>query len=397
MLEKCYKVKYNAYGTVVIESVIAGSLNIQTDVMRVQSKKAGLYKAIAKKLGRNVTAVDIISVALEYGIKPVIKEKDLPIVLMSLYSAELTGGNIIDALAGVMSGIYNDDNINSKIKHYKADGVSISDILKRFFVNTVVVALIKSADQSSNRAAALESAINYLELENKTKEAAKTGLGLSLLYLLSGVILSLLFPVFAADFLNDLIKQLDAPSTAIIAYLTFVANNIFIIVGALLSIIAIFAYVFFSGKANHLPVFNIFYKISILKKVIVFMPFYSTLNAAGVNDKSIVQNYRNIDTNIADKILESIAIGKDLPQSLKQSGFPASAANGMSTAIKIENLEARQKAFTGLMKRFSAEILHYGQKIAGIFKIVGYLSLSSVIIMMIFTYETLLNAGLQAA
>ena len=84
--------------------------------------------------------------------------------------------------------------------------------------------------------------------------------------------------------------------------------------------------------------FSIFFEIAGLKKSLAFIPFYLTLNEAGINDKDIIIKYRQIDNIVASQLLGSSNQGLSIIEAIKASSIDTKTAKYLASAIAIDNI-----------------------------------------------------------
>jgi type II secretory pathway component PulF len=384
---RIYKVKYDTqYG--VIEDIV---------VLKHNSSNNTIDESIAQKLSINKN--QIIAKNIELSKTSEIKFEDLSILLISLYSSALSGENLAQSLERIVASIYKKPKLNNKIKYLISTGATISDIFERLSIHPVVTSLIKSAEKTNNQAQAFDDANEFLKLEEETRKATKTGIGKSIFYMVLGVLLTFVTPVFLVDFINELLETFEKKPTFVINYLNVMANNVYIFAIALLIIALLITAFAKSNKTTKniytkLPIISNFEKLSSIKKAIAFIPFYSTLNSAGINDNDIVVVYRDIDANISNQLSQQIKQGVSLADSIKSSDMPTDLATHITTILRIENLQAKQKAFKGVIKLFTTKAIREGKKLSAIFSIVGYTLMSVGMLTMVIAYQTIIGAAL---
>ncbi len=393
MFNKIYKVKYTT-----------ATLGVLTEVVRLDhgnlsSRDRGADKKMLLSEALKINHNQIISITLELGIVSDIKQRDMSVVLMSLYSAALSGENLIDSLVETLDDIYGDENLNNKLQQLKQQGLTIADIFKRLNAHPVIVEIIRSGERASNTAEAFDDANDFLSLDQETKKASKTGIGKSSIYSILGITLIFVVPIFGADFFNEILTSMKREvDNQVVDYFNFVSDNITAIIVSLLVLIVFVLFVIFNKQtyaiAKKLPVFRVFDRLSSIKRAIVFMPFYSALNLSGVNDKSIVQLYAGIDKEIAAQLYGSISLGVSLPEAIQKSNMPTNLTRHLSTVLKIQEHALRRKAFGGLIKLLTARALNEGKKISTMFNILGFCLILLGFTTIIFFYQTMLTISL---
>jgi len=387
MLKVAYKVTYTSMGVDITEVIALDS----------DDKKTGqLKECLANALGINES--QIIKTSIELGANSDIKFEDLSVVLISLYSSALSGVNLIDALSRILKSIYKNNNIDSKLKLFKKRGFELSVILDRLNVHKVVVSLVQAGEQTGNIAKALDDANDFLELDKKTKKASKTGIGLSLIYFILGALLTIGFPVVSVDFLEEMLISSNKEPDFFINYLQFMSNNIYLIVGGFLVMSILIVASFFVKELHDivkkLPLMRNFDALSSIKKAIVFMPFYSALNQAGINDKKAVEMYQSIDKKSGLQLVNLINQGKSLSDALAMSSMHEDMVDNIAIAMNIDDINARTKAFQGLIKLLTTKALKEGKKISNFFTFAGYLFIMTGILTIVMSYQSMLIISL---
>ena len=346
----------------------------------------------------DINESQIVKTSVEFFVDGDIKIEDLSVVLISLYSAALSGVNLIDNLSQTLESLYENDNINSKLKLFKQKGFELSKILDRLGVHKVVVSLVKAGEQTGDVAQALDEANDFLELDKQTKKASQTDMGISSVYLLLGLLLTLMSPIFIVDVLKEMSISSNKELDFFINYLQFMSDNVGLIVSVILTIAMLIAASFYIKRIHlilkKLPLMRNFDALSSIKKAIVFMPFYSALNQAGISDKKAMEMYQSIDKKSGLQLVGLIDQGKALPEALLESGTHKDIIDGIAIAINIDNIEARTKAFKGLIKLLTVKALKEGKKISNFLKFSGYFFIITGIFTIVTAYKTMVLIAL---
>jgi hypothetical protein len=139
-------------------------------------------------------------------------------------------------------------------------------------------------------------------------------------------------------------------------------------------------------QTSNWPLFSIFFEIAGLKKSLAFIPFYSTLNESGVNDKDIMLKYQQIDNIVATQLLGSINKGVSIVEAIKASSIDTKTAKYLASALGIDHVKAREKAFLGTLKRLTARLNRQHKKLSVIFTSIATLMILTGISMLIGAY-----------
>lgn len=352
-----------------------------------KTNKTHLSHQLALQL--NIKPAQIIKINKEYGQPRCdIKPQDLSSVLMSLYAAALNGEHLTDTLTDTLKDFYKNSALNNKLFVLKKQSVSISQALQRLQVNPIVVALVETGVSTGKLPLALDKAQGYLELIEQMKQKSKTGFSAAVFKLVFGGLLTFGAPIFLATFFNDILGQLNKESGFVIHLFNVIKeNNPYFLIMAL-SVVAVVVYLlkFKQQQTSHWPVFSIFFEIKALKKALAFIPFYSTLNESGVNDKDIISKYQQIDAIVARQLLSSINKGLSIVEAIKASSIDTKTAKYLASALGIEHTQAREKAFMGTLKRLTARLDRQHKKLNVIFTSMATLMILTGISMLIGAY-----------
>lgn len=331
-----FRVKYQSFGVITSEVLTLGSkannagktsyanhankTNHANSANRTnhanKTNKTNLNHQLALQL--NIKPSQIIKINKEYGQPRCdIKPQDLSSVLMSLYAAALNGENLIDTLTDTLKDFYSHSELNNKLFVLKKQSVSISQTLQRLQVNQVVVALVESGVSTGKLPLALDKAQSYLELIEDIQEKSRAGFAGSVFKLVFGGLLTFVAPIFLATFFNDILKQINKEPGFVIQVFNVIKDNnpYFLIMALSVATLVFYLLKFKQQQTSNWPLFSIVFEIAGLKKSLAFIPFYSTLNESGVNDKDIMTKYQQIDNIVATQLLSSINKGLSIVKS----------------------------------------------------------------------------------
>lgn len=397
-----FRVKYRAFGVITSEVLTLDSKTNKTanNANRTnhanhanrtnhanKTNKANLSHQLALQL--NIKPAQIIKINKEYG-KPRcdIKPQDLSSVLMSLYAASMNGENLIDTLTDTLKDFYSHSELNNTLFVLKKQGVSISQALQRLQVDPIVVALVDSGVSTGKLPLALDKAESYLELIEDIKEKSRTGFAGSVFKLVFGGLLTFGAPIFLATFFNNILKQINKEPGFVIQVFNFIKDNnpYFLIIALIIVAIVFYLLKFKQQQTSNWPLFSIVFEIAGLKKSLAFIPFYSTLNESGVNDKDILLKYQQIDPIVATQLLGSIHKGLSIVEAIKASSIDTKTAKYLASALGIDHAQAREKAFRGTVKRLTARLNRQSKKLNVIFTSMAMLMILTGISMLIGAY-----------
>lgn len=375
-----FKVKYNAFGVTTSEVL----------PLNFKAKAQDLKKIFARDL--NIEPAQIIQINREFGgRRGVIKEEDMFVVLADLYSASSNGENLVDSLKNILNALYEDKDTNNQMFIFSKQNLSISQTLERLKVDSVIVALISSGVSTGKLTQSLDKATEYVETMDNIKAQSKVGFSGSILKIIFGILFTFVVPIFLADFFNGFIKDFDKEPSFVINLFNFIKDNnlYFLIIAAAIFAVLFYLFKFQKQQTSNWPLFSTIFIVAGLKKALAFIPFYSTLSSAGVNDKDIVVKYKKIDSEVADNLFKNMNKGLSIIDAIKASNIDKNTTKYLASALAVENLEAQKKSFAGVEKVLIRRLQRESKKLNKTLSSAGWIMISIGLIMLIGGYSTM--------
>ena len=294
---------------------------------------------------------------------------------------------LVDSGANIAKGLMEIAQSTPFLKKYLQDpriehASRISEFLEIFGVDSNVVLLVRSGEESGRMSEAVNMAVENIEQDIELKKATSADLKLGLTYLTVGILSVLLLSLIlggAAQQIIDVPQHKENDATRFIVTLRAIqTEHTLLFLMFIAGIAAAIRYLWVDVMAFR-KIWGVRHLDDLLKarRSANFLAAWMPLFASGLSpDKSldlIAKNNRGANRKAVESIMESVEQGATIPQSLQEEYWSPSFIIGMK-AFDSAHDEARNKLLARIKAMLITEIFVTGKRFSSLALRIGMIA-----------------------